>query len=346
MAAAAIGLRAQDATFSSNVNVVNVLASVRDKQGRIVRDLTKDDFLLIERGVQQTIRYFAHDTDLPLTLGLLIDTSLSQRNVLEDEKTASYRFAARVLREDRDRVFVIHFDQDTELMQDFTSSRATLEKALGSVGLAEGPRLVRRGPEGGGVPRRGGSDRFPMPPGGGRRAASTVLYDAMYLAADDLLRHETGRKAIVLLTDGVDQGSKVSLQSAIETAQRADLVVYSILFADETAGQPTPSFGGRGHGGRGGRDGPQMGSPRQMERVDGKKILRQISRETGGGFFEVTKKQPIDEIYRRVEEELRSQYSIGYSAPKTDDARYRDIALTTKRKDLAVQAREGYYPGR
>ena len=153
------------------------------------------------------------------------------------------------------------------------------------------------------------------------------LYDAIYLAADDLLRHETGRKAIVLLTDGVDQGSKVSLQSAIETAQRADLVVYSILFADETAGQP-------------------MGSPRQMERVDGKKILRQISRETGGGFFEVTKKQPIDEIYRRVEEELRSQYSIGYSAPKTDDARYRDIALTTKRKDLAVQAREGYYPGR
>ena len=129
----------------------------------------------------------------------------------------------------------------------------------------------------------------------------------------------------MLLTDGVDQGSKVSLQSAIETAQRADLVVYSILFADDTAGQ---------------------GSPRQMERAEGKKILRQISRETGGGFFEVTKKQPIDEIYRRVEEELRNQYSISYSAPKTDDAGYRDIALTTKRKDLVVQAREGYYPAR
>ena len=319
MAAVATGLRAQ-----GNVNV-NVLASVRDKQGRIVADLTQDDFLLTERGAPQTIGYFSYARELPLTLGWLIDTSLSQRSVLENEKITSYRFAARVLREDRDRVFVIHFDQDAELLQDFTASRAALEKAMGAVGIAEGPRLVRRGPEGGGMPRRGGSDRFPMPPGGGLRAAGTVLYDAIYLAADDLLRHETGRKAIVLLTDGVDQGSKVSLQSAIETAQRADLVVYSILFADDTAGQ---------------------GSPRQMERAEGKKILRQISRETGGGFFEVTKKQPIDEIYRRVEEELRNQYSIGYSAPKTDDAGYRDIALTTKRKDLVVQAREGSYPAR
>ena len=342
--AATVSGDAQDATFSSNVNVVNVLATVRDKQGKIVADLAADDFVLTENGVAQKIAYFSRETDLPLTLGLLIDTSLSQRNVLEDEKTASYRFAARVLREDRDRVFLIHFDQDTELLQDFTSSRATLEKALARVGIAQSPQLVRRGPEGGGMPRRSGSDRFPMPAGGAGRAG-TVLYDAIYLAADELLRHETGRKALVLLTDGLDHGSKVSLQAAIAAAQRADLVVYSILFADGVAYSTVPVPGGRGRG-RGGRGGPPMGWPQQMERADGKAILRQISKETGGGFFEVTKKQSIDEIYRQVEEELRSQYSIGYSAAKTDDTRYRDIQLETRRKGLTVQARQGYYPGR
>ena len=343
--AATVSGDAQDATFSSNVNVVNVLATVRDKQGKIVADLAADDFVLTENGVARKIAYFSRETDLPLTLGLLLDTSLSQRNVLQDEKTASYRFAARVLREDRDRVFLIHFDHDTELLQDFTSSRAILEKALTRVGIAQGPQLVRRGPEGSGMPRRSGSDRFPMPPGGasGAGRAGTVLYDAIYLAADELLRHETGRKALVLLTDGLDHGSKVSLQAAIAAAQRADLLVYSILFADGVGYSTVPVPGGRGRGGRGA---PPMSWPQQMERADGKAILRQISKETGGGFFEVTKKQSIDEIYRQVEEELRSQYSIGYPAARTDDARYRDIQLETRRKGLTVQARQGYYPGR
>ena len=340
--AATVAGRSQDATFAANVNVINVLATVRDKQGKIVADLQADDFVLSENGVARKIAYFSRETDLPLTLGLLLDTSLSQRNVLEDEKAASYRFAARMLREDRDRVFLIHFDQDTELLQDFTSSRATLEKALTRVGIAQGPQLVRRGPEGSGMPGRSGSDRFPMPPGGASRAG-TVLYDAIYLAADELLRHETGRKALVLLTDGLDHGSKVSLTAAIAAAQRADLVVYSILFADGVGYSTVPVPGGRGRGGRGG---PPMSWPQQMERADGKTILRQISKETGGGFFEVTKKQSIDEIYRQVEEELRNQYSIGYPAAKTDDTRYRDIHLETTRKGLTVQARQGYYPGK
>jgi VWFA-related protein len=342
-AALAGALRAQDATFSAGVSVVSVLASVRDKQGKLQTDLGQDDFILTENGVAQTIRYFSRQTDLPLTLGLLVDTSLSQRRVLDDEIGASHRFVARVLREDRDRAFLIHFDHETELLQDFTGARTVLDKALDRVQIAQGPQLVRRGPDGGGGPRRGGSDRFPGPPGGSRRQAGTVLYDAIFLAADELLRHETGRKAIVLLTDGVDQGSKLSLHQAIEAAQRSDLVVYSILFADEGSSAP-PVFIGRG--GRGGRGGGPMPMPQAIDRADGKKVLQQISKETGGGFFEVTKKLTIDEIYRRIEEELRNQYNIGYTPAKAEDVKYRDISLTTKRKELNVQAREGYYPGK
>jgi len=245
----------RDATFSSGVSVVNVLASVRDKQGRVVSDLNKDDFVLTENNVPQTIGYFSRQTDLPLTLGLLVDTSLSQRRVLEDEKSASHIFISRVLREDRDRTFLIHFDHDTELLQDFTPSRTVLDKALDKVQIAEAPRLVRRGPNGGGGPSRPDNDRYPTAQGtNGARNAGTVLYDAIYLAADDLLRHETGRKAIVVLTDGVDNGSKVGLHTAIEAAQRADLMVYSILFADEAGyAQPQPIYGRGGQTRRPGR---------------------------------------------------------------------------------------------
>jgi VWFA-related protein len=337
----------QEATFSGGVSVVNVLASVRDKQGHVVSDLNKDDFALTENGVPQTIGYFSRQSDLPLTLGLLVDTSLSQRRVLEDEKSASHSFISRVLREDRDRTFLIHFDQDTELLQDFTSSRTVLDKALDKVQIAEVPRLVRRGPNGGaGGPPRPDNDRYPTAQGSaGRRNAGTVLYDAIYLAADDLLRHETGRKAIVVLTDGVDNGSKVSLHTAIEAAQRADLLVYSILFADEEGYAQQPFYGRGGRGGGHGRGGP-VNMPRRAEHADGKKVLQQISKETGGGFFEVSKKQPIDDIYRRIEEELRNQYNIGYTPPKSGDSQYREISLTARRKDLIVQSREGYYPNK
>jgi VWFA-related protein len=328
------------------VAVVNVLATVRDRQGHLVTDLSQGDIVLTENGLTQNIRYFARQTDLPLILGLLVDTSLSQRGVIENEKSASHTFISRVVHEDRDKTFLIHFDQDTELLQDFTSSRTVLDKALDKVEIAQGPRLVRRGPDGAGMPRRG-DDRYPMPPGAGRRNAGTVLYDAIYLAADDLLRHETGRKAIIVLTDGVDQGSKVSEAAAIEASQRADLLVYTILFADE-GGYGQQPLGRGGYGGRrGARDGGgPAGLPREVDRMDGKKTLQHISKQTGGGFFEVNKKQPIDEIYRRIEEELRNQYNIGYTPVKTDDGRYREISLTAKRRDVLVQAREGYYPAR
>lgn len=333
VAGGALRLRAQDVpTLSVNVKVINVLATVRDKHGDIVKNLTKDAFALTEDGRPQTIKYFSQQADLPLMLGLLVDTSVSQRNVLGEERDASYVFLDRLLRLDRDNAFVLHFDFDVELLQDLTSSRQKLRAALDELELGD-----RGGtqPGGGRRPggRRGGGGR------GGWGGGGTNLYDAVFLSADELMLKQQGRKAVIILSDGVDTGSKVSLNDAIEAAQRADTIVYSILFSDESAygGGFAIGFPG-GMGGRGGR----WPMP-QMDHADGKKVLQQLSRETGGRFFEVSRKHPIDEIYASIQEELRNQYNIGYSSDKPYDGAYRKIALKAKSKDLTVQAREGYY---
>jgi VWFA-related protein len=349
----------KEATFSADVKVINVFATVRDKQGRIVPDLSKDDFSLTEDGRNQTIRYFSRESDLPLTLGLLVDTSLSQRRVLGQEKTASYRFLDRVLRAEKDRTFVIHFDHETELLQDLTSSRAELQKALDELELPadQRPQMGRRGGNsgggypgggypgggGGGIGFPGGGIGFPGgrhggmggrqgrpgPSGGGRGGVGTTLYDAILLASDEIMKKQTGRKALILLTDGVDHGSKTFLNNAIEAAQRNDTLVYSILFADE---QGLGGFG-RGTGRDVGNDG------------DGRKVLQKISRETGGSFYEVLKKLTLDDIYDRLQEELRNQYSLGYSSDNPEaTASYRTIRISVRKPGLQVQSREGYYP--
>ena len=329
-------------TFSTGVKVVNLFANVRNKSGAIVKDLTKDDFLLDEDGRAQVIRYFSQESDLPLTLGLLVDTSGSQRRLIEEERAASYRFFEQVLRPEKDVAFVIHFDFDTELLQDITASRRLLEKALENLEAPTQQRQQRQSPQqqspypypfpGGGGRRRGGMGRGgpPMGGGGGRSGGGTVLYDAVLLAADELMRKQSGRKALVLLTDGVDTGSKVSLSSAVEAAQRADTMVCSILFEDPQA----YSGGGIGIG----RSRIPMNTP------NGKKVLDQISRETGGRLFEVSKKHPLAKVYDEIDEDLRHQYSLGYSPDRTEaGGGYHRIRLTTKEKGLIVQTREGYY---
>jgi VWFA-related protein len=328
-----------DATFSTEVKVVMVFATVRDKQGTVVRNLTKDDFVLDEDGRPQTIGYFSQESNLPLTLGLLIDTSGSTRRVLPDERDASYKFLQQVLREDKDQAFLIHFDLEVELLQDLTSSRAQLEKALNQLGTAAGqrPQMSRR--NGGSYPGGGGGGQYPGGGGGGgRRRGGTSLYDAVFLASDELMKKQTGRKSLILLSDGVDNGSRLTLSECVESAQRADTLVYSILFDDPEANNFT-GFGGPGmgrHGGYGGGRRPQMNRP------DGKKVLEQISRQTGGRFFEVSKKQPIDKVFAAIEEDLRNQYSLGYT-PTAASPGYRSIHLAAKPKNLTVQAREGYY---
>ena len=177
----------------------------------------------------------------------------------------------------------------------------------------------------------------------GRGGAGTLLYDGVYLAADELMKKEQGRKALIILSDGVDHGSRETLVSAIEFAQKADTIVYSILFKDDEGyGGGRGGFGMSGGPMGGGRRG---GGGRMPERVDGKKILEQISRETGGRLFEVSKKEPIDKIYAQIEEELRNQYSIGYPVAKDATPGLHKLALTVKGKDLVVQARNGYYLG-
>ena len=169
-----------------------------------------------------------------------------------------------------------------------------------------------------------------------------MLYDAVYLASDEVIKKQQGRKALIILSDGVDRGSKETLATAIETAQRADTVVYSILFAGERAiSEPEPVRFWRPWNGPARRRATEI--PPAEERPDGKKILERISKETGGHLFEVSKKQPIDKIFSTIAEELRNQYSIGYTPASDVGPGYHKIALTTKKKDLVVQARDGYY---
>jgi VWFA-related protein len=293
-------LRAQaDPTFSTDVKVVNVLATVRTKKGQIIHDLTKDDFLLTESGKPQSIRYFARETDLPLTLGLMVDTSMSQQKVLDAERIASYRFLEEVLRETKDKVFIQQFDTVVRMRQDLTSSFRKLSEALTLVDTETRRELMAQG-------------------GGG-----TLLYDAVIQAAA-VMNQQRDRKALILLTDGVDVGSEAGLGDAIEAAQRADTLVYSILFSDEGAYGFLP-----------------FGHP------DGRGVLLRLSRETGGGFFEVSKKQSIERIYASIQEELRSQYNLGFvSDQPVRVSEFRKLQLTAKPKGLIVQARTEYWAKR
>jgi VWFA-related protein len=332
-------------TLSVKVKVVNVLATVRDKHGNIVNSLTKNDFTLAEDGRPQTLKYFARETDLPLTLGMLVDTSMSQRRVLNEERDASESFLAQVLREDQDKAFVIHFDREVELLQDLTASHEQLRSALESL---QTPEFTRTSNGGGGSGGPGsGQGR-----GSGRRGGGTLLYDAVYLASDEMMKKQPGRKALIVLSDGVDMGSKESLETAIESAQRANTIVYSILFKDDEAygnggggfgrtGISIPGMGGPGMG-RGGMGGGRGGRRFPEEHADGKKVLERISKETGGRLFQVSKKEPVNQIYSQIQEELRNQYSLGYT-PNPLEPGYHKIQVAATKKDLVVQARDGYY---
>ena len=285
-------------TFSTDVKVVNLFATVHAKSGAIIRGLSKDDFTLLENGRPQRIQYFSKESDLPLTIGLLIDTSVSQRKVLDAERGASMRFLDQVLREKKDRMFILQFDTNLVMRQALTASRRDLDEALAWVDTETRQQLI-------------------MQQGG-----STKLYDAVVKASAEVMQQQSNRKALILLTDGVDTGSDATLAQAIETAVRADTLIYSILFADASA------YGLFGGG-------------------DGRGALTRMSRETGGGFFEVTKKRSIEQIFGLIEDELRSQYSIGFvSDAPVRISEYRQLRLATRDKGQIVQARDRYWAKR
>lgn len=348
------GIQKAPSKIAVQVKTVSLLATVRDRHGKIISDLKKDDFVLEEDGRPQTINYFARETDAALRLGLLVDTSLSQRKVLDQERTASYSFLDHLLREDKDLALLIHFDRDVELLQDFTPSRPKLQAALQTLQTPQFDNS-RGGNSGGGSSggsggSSGGGSGSGSGGGGGygghgshqRGGGGTHLYDAIYLASDELMSKQPGRKALIILSDGVDRGSKETLTESIESAQRANTVVYSILFKDDEGNGP---YGGGMMGPHGPYGGGHHGGGRypQEDRPDGKKILEQISKATGGLLFQVSKKETVDKIYAEIEEELRNQYSLAYTPDKDTGAGYHRIQLTTKDKDLTVQTRDGYY---
>ncbi|HEV2711245.1 MAG TPA: VWA domain-containing protein [Edaphobacter sp.] len=351
---------AKTPTIEVNARLVNLPVVVRDKKNALVQTLAKEDFSLQVDGHPQTIRYFDKDTNLPLTLGLLVDTSRSVASMLDEERTASAAFLEGMLASDKDRAFVIQFAHQTELLQDLTASKPKLQAALKDLE----------------VDTSNNSDSSDTDSTDNRQRRSarggTTLYDAVFLASDELMAKQQGRKALVLLTDGVDRGSKESLTSAIEAAQRADTILYAIYFKgeqqrgqDNRGGSPGggsrrgggigfpggsgyPGGGGGYPGGGGGRNGGggYPGGGRGGEtRVDGKKILERMTGETGGRVFEVSKKQTIADIYKQIAEELRAQYRLGFTPDKeTASEGYHQIELTApKDKKLFIQTRDGYY---
>lgn len=267
--------------------MVNVLAAVRDRQGQLVRGLAKDDFILEEDGRPQTIRYFAAQSDQSLTLGLLVDVSGSQRSLLAEQRRASTRFFDQVLRKNQDQAFVVLFDRQIQLLPGLSLPELDVANTAGQ---------------------------------------GTALYDAIVFAARKIAG-QSGRKALVVLSDGFDTSSSASLAAAIEIAQRADVLVYSIRFLDRKVfAFEVPAA--------------QGGSPVPRE---GRKALERLARETGGGYFDLTSADTLERIYSRIEDELRNQYSLGFT-PVNSRLGYRKLRVSVKRKDVSVQARDGYFP--
>jgi len=340
-----IGLaQAPPPTFSAGVKVVDVFVTVRDKNGSIVKDLVKEDFALSEDGRAQVIRYFSRESDLPLTMGLLVDTTPSESNMLEEERRTSRAFLKHMLRPGKDKAFLIQYSNEVELLQDLTSSPEKLDAALN---LLERHRMQR-----GGGARPGGPGGASGP--GGRGSYATVLSDAVYLASDEIMKNQKGRKALFILGDGDHIGSREEM--AISAALRADTLIYTIRIYDKSFGGGGgwgglsripgiggPGMGGPGRGGGPGGRGPGGRGPGGPDRGDGKKSLQTLSKRTGGAYFEVGKKDTLEKIYARIEEELRSQYSLGYTPDAGAQSGYRRIKVDVRRKGVVVQGREGYY---
>jgi VWFA-related protein len=288
----------QGPTFRKNVNLVNLFFTVKDKHGALVPNLPKEQFDILEDGKPQTIKYFSAETNQPLTLGILVDSSGSMRNMLPDEQIIAGDFLRQVLT-DKDLAFVISFDVNVELLQDLTSDvrmlRKGLEKAKTNVGTASS-----------GVP---GLGQGPIPISNPK---GTLLYDAVYLGSNDILGRQVGRKAMILLTDGVDEGSRTKLREALEAAQKADVICYVLLMYD-----------------------PHYGSDMSD--------MSHLAEQTGGRAISVGRTDKLSKAFSEISNELRSQYSIGYTPTnEKHDGTFRKIEVKSK-DGYKIQARKGYY---
>lgn len=378
--------RAQEAqsvaTFHAQTKLVNVYAAVRDRNGKIVRNLKKDDFTVEEDGRPQKIGFFSRESDMPLLLGLLVDTSPSEERMLGEEREASSSFLRQVMNPKKDQAFLIHFDRKVELMQDLTPSLGKLEKALDRLeDVEDEPSLDRKREDRSqeNFAQSSAADSQDSPDdkdsrrgGSGAGGGTTHLFDAVYLASSKVLKSQTGRKALIVIGDGDDMGSTVSKERAIRAAQQADVLIYCIRIVDKDFGkQPhrnrrfnfpvsvgipgigIPGMGGPGGPGGGGPGGGGSGPGEgggghgpgggAPDRSEGKKNMEALAGQTGGALYEVTKKVSLGDIFAQIQEELRSLYSLGYTPEASALPGYRHIQVTVKSRGLKVQARDGYY---
>jgi VWFA-related protein len=283
----------QEPTIKSQVNLVNLFVTVRDKKKHVITNLKKEDFRISENNEEQKLAFFSAETTLPITLGLLIDTSGSEQNRLPAEQEAASRFLNQVLHKG-DEAMVVSFDLDVDLLSDFTDDHAQLQRAIHHAQVnAAGPVLT--------------PGTLPSGPNG------THLYDAVWVACGEKLATEAGRKALVIITDAEDFGSKVRLEEAIEAAERTNTVVHFLLVHD-------PGYGWR----------PD--------------VAHKMAEQTGGRVIEVSSEKHLQEAFDQIAEELRQQYTLGYYPTNgARDGTFRKIKVETTDKELKVLARRGYY---
>jgi VWFA-related protein len=363
------------ATLKVQVREVVLPVTVRDKKGALVTSLQKSDFTLTEDNRPQVIKSFARESNLPFRLGLLVDTSRSMSGAMDGERKAAGKFVDLMLPADpagatnaetqKNQAFLIHFDREVELLQDFTNSREKLHHELDDMGPTRAAQNANQGPETSDDSGRGQAQ------GRGARGG-TELYDAIFLASDELMKPKDGRKALIVFSDGIDRGSKDTLNDAVDAADRANLAIYTIYFKGEQertensfpsnggrrgggwpggggggypgGGGGNPGGGGGYPGGGGGGGGRRGGGGQSESGVDGKKILEKIATRTGGRFFEARKKDNLEEIYGLIAEELRGQYLLTYTPDVVDkEGGFHKIVLNATKGDLTVATREGYY---
>jgi VWFA-related protein len=299
------------ATFKVNVNLVSLFFTVRDKHNGLIPTLSKSDCSIFEDKQPQTIKNFSAETDLPLTLGILLDTSGSQTNVLPLEQQSGGEFLHQIMRE-KDEAFVVTFDVDVDLAQDFTNNVNELTRALDKAEIN-----TAGGNGAGGIP---GIGQGPIPTQGAPKG--TLLYDAVAQASKEKLSMETGRKALILLTDGEDEGSVTKPDQAIEAAQRANAIIYVILIADRPFYSRYNTFG-----------------------YSGDMQMRKLAEATGGRVIDVGNNgKKLEDAFNQIQEELRTQYLASYTPTNTKlDGSYRKVDITCKGDGLKIQARKGYY---
>ena len=327
---------------------------VRDTKGALVPGVQKADLSLTQDGRAQTIESLSRDASgQPMLIGLMVDTSRAMGGAMEAERKAAGTFVDQVLPADgngKDQLFLLHFDREVELLEDLTGSRDKLHQEIEDMGATSSRHDDTGGPE------TTGDDRTPTT----NRRATDQLYDAIYLASDEVMKDKKGRKVLVIFSDGGDHGSKETMNDAVDAADKAGLAIYTIFFKGEQEKSSYAEYPGGHHGGGypgggggypgggggypGGGGGHKQPEPKSGNGIDGKKIMQEIASRTGGHAYEAKHTGDLEPIYKLIAEEVRNQYVLTYTPDKEDkDGGFHKVVVTASNKDWTVSAPEGYY---